>query len=527
MRRIKRTIRRQNLAQTLARLSSQIDDAQQKLEDVNKSLASASGTKRRDLTAQRDRLQGQLALNKAMLDAIQKLSAFMEGGADDSDDLDSAIDQLARSLPEVLGGTDEKKSATKAAPQPAPGNSSGLIGQSLTLFGQIRSMHDIDQASGETYNLRDTVNRVRKPLRDTLSATIRRGRELASQSDATGAQSQIGAQEFQTLTARFKELSAATLPLAQELLVIEQVRVNFQQWRKSILEEMKSTVRALATRVLGIALALAAVFVLSEVWRRLTFRYVHDARRRRQFLVMRRFVMGFLVGVVLIMGFVSEFSSLATFAGFVTAGIAVGLQGVLLSIAAYFFVVGRYGIRVSDRISVAGVTGDVIDIGLVRLYLMELAGTGIDLYPTGRVVMFSNSVLFQAGMPLFKQIPGTEYAWHEVAASLNPGSNYKLVQEKLFGAVNMVYEKYRAGIENQLGSIERRLEVQLKAPVPEAKLQFADVGLGFVVRYPVDIRRASEIDDQITRSVLQSLEEEQELKVAVLGSPRIRAAIKG
>jgi hypothetical protein len=43
----------------------------------------------------------------------------------------------------------------------------------------------------------------------------------------------------------------------------------------------------------------------------------------------------------------------------------------------------------------------------------------------------------------------------------------------------------------------------------------------------VDIRRASEIDDQITRSVLQSLEEEQELKVAVLGSPKIRAAIKG
>jgi hypothetical protein len=112
----------------------------------------------------------------------------MEGGADDSDDLDSAIDQLARSVPEVLGGTDDKKSATKLAPQPAPGNSSGLIGQSLTLFGQIRSMHDIDQVLEETNNLRDTVNRVRKPLRDTASATIRRGRELASQSDATDAQ---------------------------------------------------------------------------------------------------------------------------------------------------------------------------------------------------------------------------------------------------------------------------------------------------------------------------------------------------
>jgi len=198
-----------------------------------------------------------------------------------------------------------------------------------------------------------------------------------------------------------------------------------------------------------------------------------------------------------------------------------------LSIAAYFFVVGRYGIRVGDRISVAGVTGDVIDIGLVRMYLMELAGTGIDLDPTGRVVVLSNSVLFQAGTPLFKQIPGTEYAWHEVVASLNPGTNYKLVQDKFSIAVNAVYEKYRVEIENKVGGIERRLEVQLRAPVPEAKLQFSDAGLEFVVRYPVDIRRASEIDDHVTRSVLDLLDKEAELKGAVAGTPKIRAAIKG
>ena len=94
---------------------------------------------------------------------------------------------------------------------------------------------------------------------------------------------------------------------------------------------------------------------------------------------MRRFVVGFLMGVVLILGFVSEFSSLATFAGFVTAGIAVGLQAVLLSIAAYFFLIGRYGFRVGERVSVAGVTGDVVEIGLVRLYIMELAASGGDL----------------------------------------------------------------------------------------------------------------------------------------------------
>jgi small-conductance mechanosensitive channel len=523
---------RQNLEQTRARVSAQIDDAQQKLEAANKSLASAAGAKRRGLLAERDRLTGLITLNKALLDAIEKMSSFVEGSSEAGEGLEGSIHQLARSVPEVLNTNDEKKaqlkSVTAQQQQPPPGNSSGLIGQSLTLFGQVRSIHEIDQIVTETEHLRDTVERLRKPMRDEVVATIQGGRELADQSQAAPPdQTQSIAQEFQSLTARFKQLSSATLPLSQELLVIAQTRANFLEWRKAIVEELKYTLRALAIRVIGIALALAVIFVLSEVWRRLTFRYVHDPRRRRQFLVMRRFVMGFLAGVVLIMGFVSEFSSLATFAGFVTAGIAVGLQAVLLSIAAYFFVVGRYGIRVNDRISVAGVTGDVIDIGLVRLYLIELAGTGIDLYPTGRIVMFSNSVLFQAGTPLFKQIPGTEYAWHEMVASLVPGSNYKLVQEKFLTAVNFVYEKYRAAMERQLGSIESRLEVQLKAPVPEAKLQFADTGLEFVVRYPVDIRRASEIDDQVTRAVLNLLDKDSDLKASVSGTPRIRAAIKG
>jgi small-conductance mechanosensitive channel len=524
----------QNLAEMSAKVSAQIDEDQEKLDAVNKELATAPRSKRQALLTQRDTLAGQLSLNKAMLDAIQKMSSFVQTSTEGAaEGLQGSINEIARSVPEVLESADAKKTTNKPAatpaPAPAPGhdNSSGLIGQSLALFGQISSMHEIDQLMTETAKVRGTADALRKPLRDDLAATIQRGRDLAAQSGASTAQPQDISQEFQFLTARFKELSAATLPLSQEILVIDQARGNFLEWRKSLLEESKYTLRTLATRIILIALALAGVFVLSEIWRRLTFRYIHDPRRRRQFLVLRRFVMGFLTGIVLIMGFVSEFSSLATFAGFVTAGIAVGLQAVLLSIAAYFFVIGRYGIRVGDRISVAGVTGDVIDIGLVRLYIMELAGTGIDLYPTGRVVVFSNSVLFQAGTPLFKQIPGTEYAWHEVVIPLTPGSNYKLAQDKLFTAVNYVYEKYRASIEAQLGNIERRVEVQLKAPVLESKLQFTDAGLEFVVFYPVDIRQAAEIDDHVTRAILDVLQKEADLKAGVAGTPKIRAAIKG
>jgi small-conductance mechanosensitive channel len=475
-------------------------------------------------------LRGKLALDKAVQESVQKMAAFAEESTDNvSEGLEGSINQLARSVPEVFANKDVPKAPVKAnTSSSALANSSGLIGQAITLLGRMRSMHEIDQMIKETDRLRQNAENLRKPLRTTLIAIIQRGRDLADQqNDQQNAQNENASQEYQDLIVRFKELSDAAMPVSQEILLLQESRANYIEWRRSIVRESADTLRALLVRVIGIALALGIVATISQVWRKLTFRYIHDPRRRRQFLLLGRFVSGFLIGVVLIMGFVSEFSSLATFAGFVTAGIAVGLQALLLSVAAYFFVVGRYGIRVGDRISIAGVTGDVIDIGLVRLYIMELAGTSVDLHPTGRIVVFSNSVLFQAGTPLFKQIPGTEYGWHEVTVTLVPDGNYKLVQDRISAAVNSVYEQYRERIEQQLGGIERQTEIQLKSPKPEGKLQLSDTGLEFIVRYPVDIRTASEMDDRVTRAVVDLVNSDAQLKSALVGAPKIRAAIKG
>jgi small-conductance mechanosensitive channel len=521
----------QSSAQTESRNKARIADVQSKLDNIDKQLATAPKNKRDALNAQKQALEGELNLDNAVQEVIQKRAAFMESGTDTAaEGLEGRINQLARSVPSVITITNDQKTGPQAKPTPQPEGSkqtpSGLVSQALALYAAITSVHQIDQLNDQTASVRQTVNDLRQPLRDALVADIKKGRELTDQTSA-GQIPPASPQQFQELTDHFKRISAVVLPLSQEIMVLDQASANLVEWRTSILRESKYEARALFVRVGMILLALGIVLVLSEAWRRLTYKYIQDARRRRQFLLLRRFVMGFLIGVVLILGFVSQFASLATFAGFVTAGIAVGLQTVLLSVAAYFFVVGRYGIHVGDRLSVSGVTGDVIDISLVRLYLMELAGTGIDLFPTGRVVVFSNSVLFQATTPLFKQIPGTEYAWHEVVFNLVPGGNHKLAQDKLFQAVNAVHDQYREGFERQRGFIERRIEVQLKTPSPETRLQFGDTGLELLVRYPVEIRNESVTDEQVTRKVLEVIQSEPEVQAAVVGSPKIRAAIKG
>ncbi len=518
----------QGLAKALSSTSDRITQIQSQIETLDHQLEAARGKKRQDLLSQRDALQGELDLDKAMQDSLQKISSSVNGNGGNKSGLEGQINQLKQSVPEIFASTSQNQNKSTQNSRPANAtraDNTGLFGQVSILFGQTSDLHDVDRLIDETKNLRDTAEKLRTPLVAELRGLIHQGRDAVNQQASGPVSPETTRHDLELLTARFKQISAASVPLRQETVVLDECRANLLEWRNSMLQEYARVLRSLLTRVGGILIALAAVLLLSRLWRSATYRYVHDARRRRQLLLVRRFVTGFFMGVVIILGFVSEFSSLATFAGFITAGLAVALQTVILSIAAYFFLVGRYGVRVGDRITVSNVTGDVIEVGLVRLYLMELSGTGIDLYPTGRVVVFANSVLFQA-TPLYKQLPGTSFAWHEVAVGLSPATNYALAESKLLEAVNEVYDEYRENLERQQRLVERMIDTPIMAPAPKTHLHFVDTGLEFVVRYPVELDRAAEIDDRLTRKLMEVIDREPELKSAVAGTPKLRAPIK-
>jgi small-conductance mechanosensitive channel len=521
------------MAQAIANANSRITQTQTQLADLSKQIGRTFGKKREAMLSQREALQGELDLEKTILDALQKITSVTT--ENNGTGLAGQINQLKQSVAEVFTPAGQE---TKKAPAPAAQNSkssvagrSGIFGQTATLLGLVRDIHDIDLLMSQTARLRDTADKLDAPLRDSLKSLVQQGRDLVNQPPVSST-AQVAAMraKFQDLKAQFQQLAAAAVPLREEIILLDQCRVDLQQWRGSIDNEYDQVLRSLLTRVVIILIALGFVWLLSAMWRRAAYRYIQDVRRRRQLMLIRRFVTGFLMLVVISLGFISEFSSLATFAGFLTAGIAVALQAVILSTAAYFFLIGRYGVRVGDRITVQGlagqaITGEVIEIGLIRLYLLELAGTGIDLHPTGRVVVFSNSVMFQA-TPFFKPLPGTTYAWHEVALTLAPEANHAVVEQKLLAVVNAVYARYRASIEHQHAVVERVLGTSIAVPEPNAKLSFGESGLEFVLRYPVEIQQSAEIDGEITRKLMEVIGSDAELKAAVSGSPKLRAAIK-
>jgi len=361
----------------------------------------AEGTATR--MARRDALQAEVDLFQAMQDNLQKLSDLVGGPADQAADhsLGGQIDALQQSVPEAFAPV----AAAGPTTTPMAANTGGLIKKTVTLFSLAQRLRGLDELIQQTVQLQAAVAQSQAPLRAMVRAIVAEGDTAAGQVEAAPTGPLLALrQKLQGMSAEFRELSIVSLPLRQESMLFDQSLTNLREWRDAVNQLYGQILWALLGRVAGILAMLAAVFGISEIWRRMTLRYVPDERRRRQFLLIRRVVTGVLMLVVFILGFISDFSSLATFAGVITAGIAVALQTIILSIAAYFFMIGRSGLRVGDRISIAGVTGDVMHVGPVRFYVRELDGATPDAHPTGRMAIFSNSVIFQHS-PLFRPLP--------------------------------------------------------------------------------------------------------------------------
>jgi small-conductance mechanosensitive channel len=315
-------------------------------------------------------------------------------------------------------------------------------------------------------------------------------------------------------TAEFKQLAAIGLPLSKQNVLFGLYQKSLENWHSEVRGDLKAVLESLLVRLAVLGIFIGIVLVFAEIGKRTIYRYVHEPHRRYQFLLLRKIALAFAIIIIVAVGFASRLESAVTYAGLLTAGIAVALQNVLVAMVGYFFLIGRYGIRVGDRVQISGVTGEVVDIGLVRMQVMELGGSAADT-PTGRVVAFSNSVVFQPTAGIFRQIPGTDFVWHEVSLTFAPDSDFKAVRERLLRVVEGVLADYHEEMDRQNQAMQRNLfavpEGGLK---PSSHLRLTPVGLEALIRFPVDLQHAGEIDERISREILKAVDQEPKLKLA-------------
>lgn len=534
------------LAQAAANLATREAALKAQIATTDTELRHARGAHARaTLAAQRAGVVAALQLVQQIEANIDQLRRFQETAIAEQGKppkgLRAQLKVLQQSIPELstgaqAGGTAAAAAAgttTSSSPTHAtaatPASKSSLTSfqpQSAGIVTLIQHWYTLHGYRVQLANAMKATTALETELTDTRSrvlVTVRRLVGSGMTSIGAGSATQLAAQRqaIDSATGQLRELSSVIIPLAEQALILSTAQTTLEDWSHALAAQQTSVRNYLGLR-LGILLGwVVVVLIFSEIWRRATFRYLADSRRRRPFLVLRRLVIGVLLFLVIIFNLVSQIGSVATYAGFVTAGVAVALQNPILAVVAYFFFIGRYGVRVGDRVTISGVTGRVVDISLFRIYLMELSGP--DLHSTGRMVVLSNAVLFQP-QAFFKQIPGAEYLWHSVTLTIVATADVEEAYKRLQSAANKVFETYREAIERQHAIAQRFIEFETGAPAPEVRVRLTDSGLQCEVRYPVVPERSARIDQQMLDALRKAVERDEQLKLVASGGLALKSS---
>jgi Mechanosensitive ion channel len=372
--------------------------SQQAIEEVknlDKRLNKAKGADRRKLQAAEEDAQTRLRVLDQVAQGLNDLVEFVQSpgeGEDQSGHLNSTIDDLAQSIPEVMGSS--ASSATvplQETKSRTAGRDAGVLGLVSEVSAVKHKLHMVDEKIRLTDSLTLSADNLRIPLAGFITHLIQ---SVAASNSQTSDLFSLREQKshLDALTLDLKELSPIIVALDKQKVLLAEYKSHVLPWRTAVAGQYRQAWKQLMIRLIIVSAIVALILVTGQLSRRFTLRRVQDPNRRRFVSMSHQFLTLFAITVVIVFVLASDLRSVATYFGLLSAGLLLALENVILATLGSLLLVGKRGIRIGDRVQVSGVTGDVTDMGLLQFQLREFDVEN-GRY-TGHVATFSNSLVF-------------------------------------------------------------------------------------------------------------------------------------
>jgi len=207
---------------------------------------------------------------------------------------------------------------------------------------------------------------------------------------------------------------------------------------------------------------------------------------------------------------------LALFGGLIAGGIAVASQKLLQAVAGFFVIVFGRSFNLGDRIEMAGVRGDVLDIGLLKTTVMEM-GVTPDRQPdpkhwvnarqyTGRIVTIVNSEVFE--QPVFNYSRDFDYLWDEIQIPLKYDVDLRTAERVALEAARSASSDVVAEARTQFQRVRSKYLLREADLEPRAYVRLTDNWIELSIRFLARPSGVREMKDRIFRRLLSAFGEE-------------------
>ena len=257
------------------------------------------------------------------------------------------------------------------------------------------------------------------------------------------------------------------------------------------------------------------VFILWAI-RKLVLKFyvekMEDAFSRYHWKKVSAYITFFLV--VLMAGpiWFSGIKNATTYLGLLSAGVAIALQGPIVNLAGWLFILWRRPFRVGDRIQIGDHAGDVMDLRLFQFLLMEI-GNWVDAdQSTGRVIHIPNGKVFSEVLANYSR--GFQYLWNEIPVLITFESNWKKAKDLLTEISVQHGANVREHAKKKVKEASTRFLIYYSKLTPIVYTTVKDSGVMLTIRYLCKPKQRRGTSQAIWENILDEFAKHPDIDLA-------------
>jgi small-conductance mechanosensitive channel len=202
--------------------------------------------------------------------------------------------------------------------------------------------------------------------------------------------------------------------------------------------------------------------------------------------------------------------------GLTAAGIVISLKDLLLNIVGGFFIRGRAGFKIGDRIELLGVKGDVVDIGFMHFTLLEVSSDPTSGQSTNRLIHIPNHtvVINKIHVALHEY----DYVWDELYIFLKIDSKWEQVEFICNQILSTYLEKIldRKSLEEKHKKLSKNYMVLLGKTTPIVYTLLEERKIVIALRYLTRVHEKRNNKAELSKMILKELKQKKLLQTLLM-----------
>jgi len=441
-------------------------------------------------------LTPQAAADERVAEELAVLKAQQNLDEDEREDAQQDLERQGGDRHATLERALEQHEAVQKQPPP-PLKSVGPVVKA-TLLEQVRLWLNLNGRDQQ-------LLAARREAAEKAAALLNEHNGREAQSRVAPATPPIGgASVTESAVAQLRRRSDQTKTLSEydkRIQACRQLTDVYSRWSAAVEARRRSALHGLVGSLAGVlSIVFGAILInrgIGQAFRQTDRRRLHQLRTVSKLAVQ---VTGVLLVLLILFGPPTQMTTLI---GLATAGLTVALKDFIVGFFGWFVLLGRNGLHIGDWVEIEGVSGEVIDIGLLKTVLLEVGNWTSTGHPTGRRVAFLNSFAIEGHF--FNFSTAGQWLWDQLVVTLPSTADPYKIAEQMVEIVGRETESDARQAEQDWRRVTAQYGVREFSAKPAVELRPGGAGLEVAVRYITRAPQRFEVKSRLFQVIVSLL----------------------